>query len=62
MLIILKYMSLAEKNENNYITINDDKILSLIDTDNIVWLYARDITKLLEYIKLYQLKQQPYQE
>ena len=42
-------MSLKDKIYNNYITINDCKILSVVDDDDKVWLCAKQVIKMLGY-------------
>ncbi len=43
-------MSLVDKIEGNYITIDNNKILSVVDDDNKVWLCGKHIASLLECV------------
>lgn len=44
--------NIVDKIENNHITIDENKILTVMDKDNVLWFNARHVAVLLKYKKL----------
>lgn len=42
--------SIIDKIKDNYLTINNCKILTIVDSDDYVWFMARSVAKLIEYV------------